>query len=166
MDDQGIATPMQSGDDISPEVFRLQAGKKRSGEAVYENVLASRVSGSRVKLTHSPGLALGIAAGDVIDVESDGSYKLVSHGGNIAVHIYGDPLVARSIESKIAGIGGWWDGGVKNLTIYTIPADAKFSKIEPILNELVSGESQVEWYYGNVYDLADGVTPLNWWLKQ
>jgi hypothetical protein len=166
MDDPGIATPMQSGDDISPEVFRLIAGKKRSGEVVYENVLAIRISGSRVTLTHSPGLALGIAAGDVIDVESDGSYELVSHGGNIAVHIYGDPAVARSIEPKITGIGGWWDGGVKNLTIYTFPADAKFSKIEPILNELASGASHVEWYYGNVYDLADGVTPLNWWLKK
>jgi hypothetical protein len=22
-----------------------------------------------------------------------------------------------------------------------------------------------EWYYGNVYDLKDGVTPLNWWAQ-
>jgi hypothetical protein len=147
------------------EVVRLIAGHKRSGETVYENALGIRLSDSDVKLVHTPGLALGIAAGDVIRVNLEGEYQVISHGGNIAVYVYADPPVALSITAEIEALGGYWDGGVKNLTIFTIPVSAEFDQIEPILNALVAKNTSVEWYYGNVYDLTDGVTPLNWWVR-
>ena len=30
--------------------------------------------------------------------------------------------------------------------------------------EFVGRDGQSAWMYGNVYDPADGETPLNWWL--
>lgn len=142
-------------------VVKLVAAQNR-GEPVYENVLADSVGGRRVRLAHTPGLVLGLAAGDIIEVDSTtGEHDLVSRGGNIAVQIYGPPALAMSIEPKIGNLGGWHDGGVKNLTIFTVPASAGFEELQSILNTLAA-DGRVEWYYGNVY-ADDGITPLGWW---
>ena len=149
-----------------PEAVRLIVGQKSSGETVYENALGIRLNATDVKLVRSPGLALGVAAGDVIRVGSAGLYTVIRRGGNVVVQIYAEPLLARSIVPDVEAIGGWWDGGVKNLTIFTIPVTAKFESIERILNTLVPKSPSVEWHYGNVYDSVDGVTPLDWWIGQ
>ncbi len=136
---------------VAGRVIRLRVGQKRSGEPVFENVLVEVVEGGHMKLLHSPGLALGVASGDVIEVNSaDSVYKVISRGGNIAVQVYGPPAVALSIEPQLRQMGGWHDGGVKNVTIFTIPAHVGFDAIESVLNSLAA-QSDIEWYYGNVY---------------
>lgn len=143
-------------------VVRLVAGHS-SGEPVYENVLTDPVAGRRVRLAHTPSAVLGVAAGDIIEVDTEnGTYDLVSRGGNIAVQVYGPPVLAMSIEPKIRKLGGWHDGGVKNLTIFTVPASAGFEELQSILNTLAAADGRIEWYYGNVY-ADDGITPLGWW---
>lgn len=143
-------------------VVKLRVGEKESGEPVFENVLVEPVDEGHLRLLHTPGLALGVASGDIIDFNAeDDSYKVFSRAGNLAVQIFGPPDLAMAIEPEIRGLGGWHDGGVKNLTIFTVPARAGFGPIEAILNSL-SVEQGMEWYYGNVYD-DDGTTPLGWW---
>ncbi len=69
-----------------------------------------------------------------------------------------------SLVDKLKQLGGWLDGGVPGrLIVLTIPVIAGFAKIEALLNHWVAENGPAEWFYGNVYDPADGVTPLGWW---
>ena len=33
-----------------------------------------------------------------------------------------------------------------------------------MLDETCKDYTEVVWYYGNIYDPEDGITPLEWWL--
>jgi hypothetical protein len=44
-----------------------------------------------------------------------------------------------------------------------VELEAGFAAIEGLFNQWVREHPGWEWYYGNVYSTADGVTPLNWW---
>jgi hypothetical protein len=147
------------------QTVRLVAGAKTSGEPVFEEVLVERLpTPGHVRVLASPGLVLDVAAGDVlkVDPESHG-FSTVSRGGNLAIQVYGPHAAADSIEQEISAIGGRIDGRERNLTVFTVPASVGFPAVEKILNSLTARHSEMEWYYGNVYDKDDGVTPLNWW---
>jgi hypothetical protein len=62
-----------------------------------------------------------------------------------------------------ASLGGVVDGNIERGAVLTIPVATGFSKIEAALSELCQSHSGLEWIYGNVYDPADGKTPLRWW---
>ena len=47
--------------------------------------------------------------------------------------------------------------------IDTVPVSAGFPAIEAVFNAWVAEHPGWEWSFGNVYDPADGVTPLGWW---
>ncbi|MFI7603716.1 DUF4265 domain-containing protein [Micromonospora sp. NPDC049366] len=149
---------------MAVERLRLVAGKKRSGELVYEEVLGELQSDGTYRVAVTPGLVLGTAAGDVIEVDKiDGSYEVVTRGGNIAVQVYGDPAQALRVKDEIKRLGGWHDGGLRNLTVFTIPYRDGFERLEAVLNSLLDASGSLQWFYGNVYESSDGVTPLGWW---
>ncbi len=58
-----------------------------SGEPVYEQVTAEALADGRFRLLASPGLVLGTAAGDIIEVADDGTPMVVERGGNVATRI-------------------------------------------------------------------------------
>jgi len=144
----------------------LRAGVKTSGEPVYEEVLVDGLGNRTYRLAASPGLVLGVAAGDVIELAptDESTFRILERGGNLAVHVYTDRGTA-GLASEIAKLGGWLDGQVKNLTIFTVPVSAGFKEVERVLNDFARRERGTEWYFGNVYDPADGTTPLNWWVR-
>lgn len=67
------------------------------------------------------------------------------------------------MASAIESLGGWLDGRAAKLSIFSLPAAHGFTEVEKILNSAMDENPGVEWFYGNVYDESDGVTPLNWW---
>ena len=152
----------------SRETLALICGRKASGEAVREELLVDRLGSSRFRLVASPGLVLNLAAGDVFDLEPPGPdgperFAVLERGGNLCIHLYTSRDV-KALLGQIESIGGWHDGGVPSkLVVLTIPAKAGFAQIDAVLNRWVEANEPAEWYYGNVYDPKDGVTPLNWW---
>ncbi len=50
------------------QTLDLRAGVKTSGEPVYEEVLVDGLGNRTYRLAASPGLVLGVAAGDVIEL--------------------------------------------------------------------------------------------------
>ncbi len=46
---------------------------------------------------------------------------------------------------------------------YSIHVNLGFAAIEEIFDNAMTAYPDSVWYYGNVYDPTDGVTPLNWW---
>ncbi|MFI9384806.1 DUF4265 domain-containing protein [Kutzneria sp. NPDC052558] len=143
---------------------RLAAGVKTTGEIAYEEVLVTELPDGNYRLDCTPGLVLGVAAGDCIAIDKEkSSFSVHSRGGNLAIQIYGPRDVALSIKNDVHELGGRHDGGERNLTVYTIPVAAGFPAVEALLNSLSSKDPRIQWYFGNVYDENDGVTPLNWW---
>ncbi|MDP3157922.1 MAG: DUF4265 domain-containing protein [Archangium sp.] len=149
------------------EVVLLFAGSRKNGSPVQEEVVLERLGGDRFRVVQSPGLVLGIAAGDVITVDGDRP-TVVVRGGNLCVQIFSIADIAR-IEpvatERLRGLGGYLDGSAEKELVFTLPLTAGWQNIERVLNEVVAQFPGAEWLYGNVYDAVDGVTPLNWWVK-
>jgi hypothetical protein len=164
---------MHSTDERSGAVRLLVSPGPSGGRPVYEDVSARVKGNGGWVLDTSPGLALGTAAGDVVEVEPDGTFRVISRGGNVAVHVAA-PAAMNSqrdaLTEAIRALGGWLDGrdwtrdGASSLSVYTIPVTAGFPEIQDALAAFSSSAPGSEWYYANVYDPADGKTPLNWWL--
>jgi hypothetical protein len=59
------------------------------------------------------------------------------------VHVYGPSDVSLSIERRIRLLGGWRNGGARDLTIYTVPVRAGFGELESVLDALSVADSRV-----------------------
>jgi hypothetical protein len=149
------------------DVVELLVGRSSSGDAVYEEVLVEKLGANRCRLLRSPGLALGIAADDLIEIAERGHFKVVQRGRNVCVQILSsdriDDSVEREASTRFTRVGGRLDGRAEKVLVFTIPVDVGFRAIEEVLGAVLAKFRNLEWYYGNVYDPADGVTPLNWW---
>jgi hypothetical protein len=146
--------------------IELFAGKRSDGSSVNEQVLVEPLGGTRYLLLRSPGVVLGLAAGDEFDTKGDGGFEIVRRGRNLCIQILFSPEPATlepEAAKAFANLGGRLDGGTKGLLVYTVPVAVGFPAVEAVLSRLVSAYPGVEWYYGNVYDPKDGITPLNWW---
>jgi hypothetical protein len=136
------------------------------GKPLYEEVRVENLGGNTYRIAQSPGLVQGIAADDVVELLPDKSPRVLKRGGNLAVQIFAAANI-DAIESlatpAVTQMGGWLDGKSHKLVVYTIPIKATFARIESVLDGVTRRFPGSNWYFGNVYDPADGVTPLNWW---
>jgi hypothetical protein len=146
---------------------RLFAGLNSAGSPVLEQVPATPTGDGRVRLSASPGLAQGAAAGDEVVLKADGQFDVIERGGNLCVQVLGEREFAeaqlRPLVLRVESLGGWLDGGGPRLRVFTVPVSAGFPSVEAVFKEFVSDVPGSEWYFGNVYDPHDGVTPLHWW---
>ena len=100
----------------------------------------------------------GIAAGDVVHLlGSNGHYEVVERAGNVSVKRWSsagpsfDTALAE-LTKRLALIGGWLDGSIPGAAVWTVPVSAGFGNIESIFSEVVEGDDELAWHYGNVYD--------------
>lgn len=147
----------------------LYVGNSSSGNMVYENLPVDPLGEGRYRLLASPGLVLGVAKGDEIKLlPENGRFELLARGNNLCIQIYISPNLGKEIgllETQIAeGLKGSLDGKNEDQLVFSIPVSSGFAEVEQVLNAFVDRNPDCEWYYGNVYDAEDGVTPLNWWL--
>jgi Domain of unknown function (DUF4265) len=150
--------------EVTLEKLKLVAGKTSAGKDVFEEVLGEPRSDGNFRVAVTPGLVLGIAADDVISFDGESNtYAVVTRGKNIAVQVYGDADRALAIKDEVGRMGGRHDGGLPNLTVYTIPYPGSFDPVRQLLNELVAGNDSLEWSFGNVYEQNDEAKPLGWW---
>lgn len=145
----------------------------RDGKRVYESVPAVRIGENRYRLLHSPGFAPGAASGDEIEVDQSevSGFRVVKHSGNLCVQLFlskCDCEERTTIVGIVESVGGWLDGGYDDpagtLLVFTIPVSSGFDAIEAAMIRIAAECAVDRWLYGNVYDMRDGVTPLNWWL--
>jgi hypothetical protein len=69
-------------------VVNLNVGLSSSGSPAFEQVLVEARGTDRYVLLASPGLALGVAAGDEIMVDDGGRYRVLTRGGNLCVQVF------------------------------------------------------------------------------
>lgn len=154
---------------MSPDIktILLRVDTAGDGGPAYEEVRVEVEGENRYKLLQSPGLALGIAADDVFVLTADKRFAVVKRGLNLCIQIFDDsgvePMRGHVIR-ELAAIGGRLDGAAEKELVFTVHVDAGFAVVEDVLNRIIKSFPTAEWFYGNVYDPSDGVTPLNWWL--
>ena len=138
--------------------------------SAFEPVHVREAGDGVLEVLYSPGWVLNVAAGDKIRLldEPHGAFEIVERGRNVAVQIFcNGPIddLCRELTPLLAAIGGRLDGRLERTAVYTIPVAAGFERIEAALDQVMPKQpAGTEWIYGNVYDVEDGQTPLNWWL--
>ncbi|MES0812168.1 DUF4265 domain-containing protein [Roseibium sp. SCPC15] len=149
--------------------IELFAGSSFSGKPVRERLRVHQVDTQVYRLLQSPGLVLGIAKGDLIEApDKTGIFQIVSRAGLICVQIllqrpvFNLAPLETAVETELQGSV---DGLTDKQLVLSVPSTAGFKKIENFLDQLVKHLGGAEWFYGNIYDPADGVTSLNWWQE-
>ena len=113
----------------------------------------------------SPGFAYGFAAGDEIEVDEEGHYRVLARAGNLAVRLLcpnGVANIEQALTAEVLGIGGSLDGQVRTGLAYTIPLSVGLEVIGQIFAKAKRETAGVLWEYGNVYD-EDG--QIMKWLR-
>lgn len=133
----------------------------------YEEILAEHLDSKRYRLIKSPGLVLGLAADDEFELAEDGTFRVLTRGKNVCVQVFSRSTIdecQQRLMPDVTELGGRLDGKAERELVFTIPVSVGFQRIEDVLNRASADLKDYEWYYGNVYDPVDGVTPLNWWV--
>jgi hypothetical protein len=148
----------------------LIAGYNDNGEPVVEQVNVTPVEGTtnEFRLHKSPAFVRSVAADDRIRFPADNtaSFELLEHSGNLSIRVFSKLNTAQVDEAltpELELMGGRLDVSSTGLLVYTIHVSIGFKRIEALLDSTVGRFPDTIWYYGNVYDPEDGVTPLNWW---
>lgn len=148
------------------KTLALRAGTSSAGKPAYEEIIVEQRGDSTYELLASPGLVLGLAAGDTIRITSADDFEIVARGGNVCVQLFrnaGVDNVEPVASEAVQKVRGRLDGKTPRELVYTIPVSVGFPAIENSMRQVIDQFPDAEWFYGNVYDPADGVTPLNWW---
>jgi hypothetical protein len=120
---------------------------------VHEQVAAEALGHGRFRLLSSPGLVLGVAAGDIVAIRDDGSPELVQASGNIAVQVFGDDATCDAVALLLRPLGGWLDGRIPDtMSVFTIPPSADLDRLEDLLWAVVDRHPDTEWLYGNLFE--------------
>ncbi len=151
----------------SLQTIELFAGHDPSGKPVAEKIPVKVNEDETLQLVKSPGFAKGLAGGDTIRfLKEDGQFEIVKRSGNLSITVFcrGDmDALLEGLAPELEKLGGELDTESPRMLVFTIHVSCGFKSIENILNDHVGDHSDSAWVYGNVYDPADGVTPLNWW---
>ncbi|WP_431676222.1 DUF4265 domain-containing protein [Kitasatospora sp. KL5] len=134
--------------------IRLLAGRNSAGRPVFE-VLPARMLGEHsFELSGSPGLVLGCAAGDVLQVADDGTFEVTGRGANVCIQAYrGGPFSPEELaglEAGLAALNGLAEAPTdRRFIVGTVARVVGFPAIERVMNNWASGVDNAEWWFGN-----------------
>lgn len=151
-----------------PILINVYAGTCNDN-VVYEELPAVFIGNKKYELLASPGLALDLAKGDIIDItENHLPAKVLSRGGNFCIQIYDtEHNHIPILEKLVSELGGSIDGINNGNLAISVPATAGLDKINALFDSFTN-LTNIQWFVGNKYknpeDPSDE-TLLDWWLK-
>ncbi len=161
----------------APVTLSLIAGYRNDGEPVLEKIVVEAMTPAtkapatkEYRLLKSPAFVRSLAAGDRIRFPADNpaGYELLKRSGNLCIRVLrkdGIEEVANALSPELELLDGTLDLQSPRVLVYSIHVSIGFQSIEILLDRVVGQFPGTVWYYGNVYDPADGVTPLDWWQE-
>lgn len=147
----------------------LYAGERPDGQPVLETVQVWMMEEEHChELIHSPLFARNVAAGDVVRLEKGrtGRFEVLKRSGKLALRVISKASIealAEELTPRVEKLDGSLDIRTERALSYSLHVNIGFSAIEALFDEVMSRYPDTVWYYGNIYDPRDGVTPLNWW---
>lgn len=173
--------PSTTSEDGPSTHIPLIAGYRPDGEAIVENVAVVKTRGSSAsataqgatniyRLSGSPAFVRGLASGDRIGFPSDKpeGYELEKRSGNLCIRVLRKDNIGEVVNSltpEIELLDGALDLQTPRLVVYSIHVSVGFQALEIVLDRICGQFPGTLWYYGNVYDPKDGVTPMDWWQE-
>ncbi len=149
------------------QVIELFAGNDPQGQPIVERLAVRQNEDDSFQLVKSPVFIRGIASGDTVKLLPDSKeFVIEQHSGNLCIRVYakqGLEQINEQLTPKLEKLGGELDLENARVLVYSIHVSCGFKTIEALLNQYVGTDEYSMWVYGNVYDPADGTTPLNWW---
>lgn len=148
---------------------QLYAGERPDGQPVLETVEVWMMEEENCyELVHSPLFVRNLAAGDVFRREKGGTgrFEVLKRSGKLAVRVISKASIdalAEELTPRVEKLDGSLDIRAERALSYSLHVNIGFSAIESLFDEAMSRYPDTVWYYGNIYDPRDGVTPLNWW---
>lgn len=150
------------------QFIELYAGLRPDGQPVVERVQVDILEDNTSKLATSPVFVHGVAKGDNVRLNTEErSFEILKRSGNLCIRVFAKEdlgSIEQDLTPKLEKLGGSLDVENDRVLVYSIHVSCGFQEIEKILNDYTGDATQSAWFYGNVYDPSDGVTPLNWWL--
>lgn len=150
------------------QAIELLAGYDPEGKPFVERLQVKVADDNSCQLVRSPAFIKGIASGDVIKLDREtGQFDMVKRSGNLSIVVFcrGDTnALSQQLTPELEKLDGELDIQTERMLVFSIHVSCGFKQIEAILNRHVGDKTHSVWQYGNVYDPADGTTPLNWWL--
>ncbi|WNO09074.1 DUF4265 domain-containing protein [Teredinibacter sp. KSP-S5-2] len=151
------------------QFIELYAGLRPDGQPVVERLQVEILDDDSCKLIKSPSFVQGVAKGDNVKLNQDErTFELIKRSGNLSIRVFAKQdigAIEADVTPRLEKLGGSLDFENERLLVYSIHVSCGFKEIEAILNDHIGEETESAWFYGNVYDPADGVTPLNWWQE-
>ena len=148
------------------QVIEIFAGNDPQGQPVVERLAVRQNEDDSFQLVKSPAFTRGLASGDTVKMLPESKeFEILQHSGNLCIRVYakqGLGVISEQLTPALEKLGGELDTETPRFLVYSIHVSCGFTAIEELLNKHVHG-NECAWVYGNVYDPADGVTPLNWW---
>ena len=149
--------------------LQLYAGENTQGQPVHETVQAWVMEEDNCyELIHSPLFVRNLAAGDVFRMEKGrtGRFTVLKRSGKLAIRIISKASIEALMEElkpKVEKLEGSLDISTERALAFSIHVNIGFSTIEALFDEVMGRYPDTVWFYGNIYDPRDGVTPLDWW---
>ncbi len=148
-------TLMTDGPNVGADThIRLLAGHDGTGRPVFE-VLPARVLGEHsFELSRSPGLVLGCAAGDVLQVADGGTFEVIKSGANVCIQAYRggpfSPEALAALEAGLTALNGTVEAPAdRRFIVGTVAREVGFPAIERVMNDWAAGVDNTEWWFGN-----------------
>ncbi len=156
----------------------VYAGRSSNGNPVHEELPAVSIGNNTYELLSSPGLALNLAKGDIVQISaSDKPATIIRRGGNFCIQVYcsspisNDVLIdfERKLQEELNGsLDGFKRNGSNDYALaITVPSRYQFNKIDNFFSEFKTESGiNLNYYYGNIYkNDADpnDETLLDWW---
>ncbi|MGL5002548.1 MAG: DUF4265 domain-containing protein [Casimicrobium sp.] len=139
---------------------------------VFEELPVNRIDDNVYELLASPGLALNMAKGDIVEITDPlKPATILKRGGNFCVQIYADSMsdqVMKDLEEEVNDkLRGTLDGAYKGDLAFSVPARVGIPALRAVFDAFTA-RTGIQWYYGNIYKNFEDVndeTLLDWWEK-
>ena len=149
--------------------IQVVAGTDNRGMPVLEKLEVRLLEDERAfELQRSPLFARDLAAGDIFTCDSDNpaDYKILRRSGNLAIRVFRKNHIDELEEfltPEVEKLDGSLDLKTDRALVYSVHVNIGFAEVERLFDNAMARFTDAVWYYGNIYDREDGVTPLNWW---
>lgn len=150
-------------------LIQLVAGIDSQGSPVMEKLeVKYQEQAGSFELIRSPLFVRNLAAGDIFTCAQDNpaNYQVIKRSGNLAIRVFRKESIQELEEiltPEVEMMDGSLDLQSERALVYSVHVNIGFSEIEKIFDGAMARYTDSVWYYGNIYDPDDGVTPLNWW---
>lgn len=150
-------------------ILQLPAGLDRDGQQVLERIQACPLDREGYyEILQSPLFIRNLARGDIIAVKADRPehFTLIQRSGNLAIRVFRKSDLAElelTLTPEVEKLEGSLDLQTQRGLSYSLHVNLGFAAIETLFDNIMASFPGAVWYYGNVYDPADGTSPLNWW---